>query len=40
MLALGNNQIELRRPQLGTKRQTLSVSLNGPNRVAVNMRER
>jgi hypothetical protein len=40
MLPLGNHQIELRHPQLGTKRQTLSVSLNGPNRVAVNMRDR
>ena len=40
MLPLGNHQIELRHPQLDTKRQTLSVSLNGPNRVAVNMRER
>ena len=40
MLPLGNHQIELRHPQLGTKRITLSVSLNGPNRVAVNMRDR
>ena len=40
MLPLGNHQIELRHPQLGTKRLTLSVSLNGPNRVAVNMRDR
>ena len=40
MLQLGNHQIELRHPQLGTKRLTLSVSLNGPNRVAVNMRDR
>ena len=40
MLSLGNHQIELRHPQLGTKQLTLSVSLNGPNRVAVNMRDR
>lgn len=40
MLALGDHQIELRHPQLGTRRQTISVSLNGPNRVAVNMRDR
>jgi len=40
MLPLGNHQVELRHPQLGTKRLTLSVSLNGPNRVAVNMRDR
>lgn len=40
MLPLGNHQVELRHPQLGTKRITLSVSLNGPNRVAVNMRDR
>ncbi len=40
MLPLGDHQIELRHPQLGTRRQTLSVSLNGPNRVAVNMRDR
>ena len=40
MLTLGNHQIELRHPQLGTRRQTISVSLNGPNRVAVNMRDR
>jgi hypothetical protein len=40
MLPLGNHQIELRHPQLGTKRLTLFVSLNGPNRIAVNMRDR
>lgn len=40
MLPLGDHQIELRHPQLGTRRQTISVSLNGPNRVAVNMRDR
>jgi hypothetical protein len=40
MLTLGDHQIELRHPQLGTRRQTLSVSLNGPNRLAVNMRDR
>jgi hypothetical protein len=40
MLTLGDHQIELRHPQLGTRRQTISVSLNGPNRVAVNMRDR
>ena len=40
MLPLGNHQIELRHPQLGNKQLTLSVSLNGPNRVAVNMRDR
>ena len=40
MLPLGTHQIELRHPQLGTKRLALSVSLNGPNRVAVNMRDR
>jgi hypothetical protein len=40
MLPLGDHQIELRHPQLGTQRLTLSVSLNGPNRVAVNMRDR
>jgi hypothetical protein len=40
MLRLGNHQIELRHPQLGTKRMTLLVSASGPNRVAVNMRDR
>lgn len=39
MLSLGNHQIELRHPALGTKRVTMSVSLTGPNRLAVNMRE-
>jgi hypothetical protein len=40
MLPLGTHQLELRHPQLGTKRVTMSVTLNGSNRVAVNMRER
>ena len=39
MLPLGNHEIELRHPQLGTKRVRIAVSLDGPNRVAVNMRE-
>jgi hypothetical protein len=38
MLRLGDHEVELRHPQLGTRRLTLSVSMNGPNRVAVNMR--
>ena len=40
MLPLGSHQIELRHPQLGTRRATVSVSMNGANRLAVNMRER
>src|SRR5688572_33130931 len=40
LLSLGNHQVELRHPQLGTKRVTISVSLKGVNRLAVNMRER
>ena len=40
LLSLGNHQVELRHPQLGTKRVTMSVSLKGVNRLAVNMRER
>jgi hypothetical protein len=40
MLPLGEHELELRNPQLGTKRVRLSVSMNGPNRVAVNMRDR
>jgi PEGA domain len=40
LLSLGTHQVELRHPQLGTKRVTLSVSLKGVNRLAVNMRER
>jgi hypothetical protein len=40
MLPLGSHQVELRHPQLGTKRMTMSVSLNGVNRLAVNMRDR
>lgn len=39
MLMLGTHDVELRHPQLGTKRLRFSVSLKGPNRVAVNMRE-
>lgn len=39
MLPLGKHDVELRHPQLGTKRVQISVSLDGPNRVAVNMRE-
>jgi hypothetical protein len=38
MLPLGNHQVELRHPELGTRRVTMSVSLSGPNRLAVNMR--
>ena len=38
MLPLGNHQVELRHPELGTKRVTMTVSLSGPNRLAVNMR--
>ena len=40
VLAIGTHQVELRHPELGTKRVTLAVSLKGPNRLAVNMRER
>jgi len=40
MLPLGSHQVELRHPQLGTKRMTMSVGLNGVNRLAVNMRDR
>jgi hypothetical protein len=40
MLPLGSHEIELRHPQLGTKRVTFAVSLNGSNRLAVNMRDR
>jgi hypothetical protein len=40
MLPLGSHQVELRHPQLGTKRMTMFVSLNGANRLAVNMRDR
>jgi hypothetical protein len=39
MLPLGPQQLELRHPDLGTKRVSLFVSLNGQNRVSVNMRE-
>jgi hypothetical protein len=39
MLPLGPQQLELRHPELGTKRVSLLVSLNGQNRVSVNMRE-
>jgi hypothetical protein len=38
-LPLGDHQVELRHPQLGTKRVTMSVSLNGSNRLSVNMRQ-
>jgi hypothetical protein len=40
MLPLGPQQLELRHPELGTKRVSLLVSLNGQNRVSVNMREK
>jgi hypothetical protein len=40
LLPLGEQQVELRHPELGTKRVTLVVSLTGANRLAVNMRER
>jgi hypothetical protein len=38
-LMIGSHQIELRHPQLGTKRVIMSVGLNRSNRLAVNMRE-
>ena len=40
MLPLGPQQLELRHPELGTKRVSLLVSLNGQNRVSVNMKEK
>jgi hypothetical protein len=40
MLPLGEQQVELRHPELGTKRVAMLVSANGANRLAVNMRER
>jgi hypothetical protein len=39
MLPLGPHRLELRHPELGTKRVSLLVSVNGRNRVSVNMRE-
>jgi hypothetical protein len=36
---IGDHRVELRHPQFGTKTLTLTVALNAPNRVAVNMRE-
>jgi hypothetical protein len=40
VLAIGTHEVELRHPELGTRRVTMAVSLKGPNRLAVNMRER
>jgi hypothetical protein len=39
LLTIGTHKVELRHPELGTRRVTMAVSLNGTNRLAVNMRE-
>jgi hypothetical protein len=40
LLAIGPHQVELRHPELGTRRVTLAVSLNRTNRLAVDMRQK
>ncbi|HEY6360352.1 MAG TPA: PEGA domain-containing protein [Vicinamibacterales bacterium] len=39
LLTIGTHEVELRHPELGTRRVTMAVSHNGTNRLAVNMRE-
>jgi hypothetical protein len=38
MLRIGTHQVELRHPELGTKRVSFAVALNSTNRLATNMR--
>ena len=38
MLPIGAHDVELRHPELGTKRMSLVVALNRTNRIATNMR--
>jgi hypothetical protein len=40
LLTIGSHLVELRHPALGTKQVTMAVSLKGPNRLAVNMRDK
>jgi serine/threonine-protein kinase len=39
-LRIGSHQVTLRHPQLGERRQTASVTADGPNNISVDMNER
>jgi hypothetical protein len=40
LLPIGRHEVELRHPELGTRRVAFEVTLTGANRLAVNMRDR
>jgi hypothetical protein len=40
LLTVGEHRVEVRHPELGTKTVQLLVTLDRPNRLAINMRER
>ena len=36
-VSIGSHEMVFRHPQLGERKQTVSVSVNGPNRIAVDL---